>query len=566
MFDLQPLTFPQIPYGSHGTRIDLLTLLYKGAAGTLIYKQWEQINKGYFGEPITSRLPLVKAIHNELSTLLAKGQAKPTVINKIRAIRKFYDWCDRHDKDINHNTAEMLFREWAEYYYLRSNIKKEIKTNTAYYLLKNVDLVLSTALGLNFGIMRSTRLQSPIPKSQLRLTRAGKQDLSELMKFGHMLFDISNGLNLEQTFAPLPVIIKLRDGQHLQEWSGLRPDDKVIAFRKSNAAEIKSIKATREAWSKNPARRQSLINLRIQVELLIFIAQTGMNLAQAARIKNNKFRYRTDTTNILVFRAFKGRRAGEVEFKIFKEYKTYFQRYIAWRNAVTAPEDERLFPFTGSIVIPSILSVPSFEAVKRRCKRLGIKFISPRTLRFQRVNWLLRLSQDDDLVAEMAQHTKETLITQYEQPNHQIAAIQITKFYKNTDFGVTASGPGKCINISSLLATAKDISQIPLEPDCITPAGCLFCEFHRDVDSEDYVWSLTTFKTLKALELDHFIPPTKVDISHPAKFVIEKITEKLEAFSQSSELRKTWVAESELKMLEGKYHPTYDKIIQLMEL
>lgn len=565
MLEMHPLTFPEIPCGSHETRYDLLTLLYKGAAGTLLNKQWEQINSGVFGAPIMARLPLVKAIHDEISTLLALGRSHTTTLNKIRAIRTFYVWCDKYDKDIQKSSAEYLFREWIEHVYHRIYISKTLGSHSGYHIAKNADLIISKALGLRFGIMRTTRLESPDPKRRSRPPKAAKQDISEVLTFGQALFDISNELTLERTFAPLPVVISLRGGQQLTEWSGLRPEHKVIAFKKNNTAAISKVKETRAAWSDNPSRRYPIINLRIEAELLTFISQTGMNLAQAAKLRTGKFRYRTEEAEVLIFRVFKRRRAGEAEFKIYKEYKPYFQRYVEWRNAVTTPEDDRLFPFLGNGIIPSILAMPRFQALNQRFRLLGIKFIGPRTLRHQRVNWLLRLSQDDDLVAEMAQHTKQILITRYEEPNHQLAAVQITKFYKAADLGATASGPGKCVSINSKSELRANI-QSPVEPDCITPAGCLFCEFHRDLDTEDYVWSITSFKYLKALELDHFIPPVKKPTTHPVKAIIDRITEKLEAFRQSSPLRKSWVEESELKMLEGKYHPAYESIIHLMEL
>lgn len=51
-------------------------------------------------------------------------------------------------------------------------------------------------------------------------------------------------------------------------------------------------------------KRNSILNFRIEAELLIFIAQTGMNLAQAVGLKRESYRWKSDGDDVEVFRVY----------------------------------------------------------------------------------------------------------------------------------------------------------------------------------------------------------------------------------------------------------------------
>ncbi|MBI6155043.1 site-specific integrase, partial [Serratia surfactantfaciens] len=106
-------------------------------------------------------------------------------------------------------------------------------------------------------------------------------------------------------------------------------------------------------------------------------------------------------------------------------------------------------------------------------------------------------------------------------------------------------------------------------PDCINAAGCLFCIQHRDIESEDHVWSLDSLRYLKSLELARYRPPVlsqNMAAEHPALLVIERLAAKLRFFEESSEVRRLWVEESKARIREGNYHPAWDGFIRLAEL
>lgn len=90
----------------------------------------------------------------------------------------------------------------------------------------------------------------------------------------------------------------------------------------------------------------------------------------------------------------------------------------------------------------------------------------------------------------------------------------------------------------------------------------------RDVDNQDYVWSLASFRHLKALELSTSKQTSKTHrtLSQSADLVVTRITQKLKVFETSSLVRKGWVDESLERVAEGHHHPMWHGFIQLREL
>lgn len=224
--------------------------------------------------------------------------------------------------------------------------------------------------------------------------------------------------------------------------------------------------------------------------------------------------------------------------------------------------DNLLFPFINCK--DGIRTVTKFGRLKKRCREFGVPYIAPRALRKARINWLLRQSARVDITAEMAQHTTETLLSAYQLPNHQIAAVEISRFLELGNTGSQSCGPGLCSSNSSIPIAKIESSNIPT-PDCTSASGCLNCEHHRDIDSSDYVWLLQSYRHLKLIELALFRTTSSSAASHPAKGIIDVISRKLYAFSQIDETHKSWVAESEIRINEGDFHPIWDGFIRLLE-
>jgi hypothetical protein len=564
------LTFPKLAYGTHGVAHDLRTLLYCGGAHIRTNYVAGLIANGSMGQPSAERLPLVIKLHEAISAEIAKGKSHATIVGRIKAIRHFYSFCDAKGLELTLTTVGNSYHAWVEALIHRARVARDAKEMSVFRYAADVDQLLSAALDLKFGFRRQTRMRRPKNERGVLGTQADKQNLEETFEFGRMLLDISDALSAETIQGPLPLVIAFRNGNILEEWCGLRPADSLRSLQpdyenpriKANVLKVRAAYVADTSLT----TRFSLVNLRIQTELLIFIAQTGMNLTQARKLTQDEFRYQSDGDDLLLYRVYKGRRGGEADFRIYKDYRPLFERYTAWlKQVIPEIEDRRLFPFVYQHVIPSGHSSVGFNPIKKRCERLGIRYITPRALRKTRINWLLRRNVDPALIAEMAQHTQKTLIRAYQQPNHQVAAREITRFHHLTDPSIAPPGPGACIELRGGPRANIEMPPGAPTPDCVSPGGCLFCEFHRDIESLDYVWSLTSYRYLKATELGRYHPPTKGAPPHPVVAVLDRIAEKLAHFEASSQIGAQWVHEARDRILESRFHPAWDGFIQLTE-
>jgi hypothetical protein len=559
------LTFPGIQYGTFETAWDLRPLLYRGGAGTYIKLVADRMSEGNLGAPIEERISLVKRLHDHLAGKLVGGASQATIKTSISRLRTFYTWTDVTGRSATLDSVEQDYINYSEYLLHRIRALGDMRELNAYDCAACLSRMFDDVLQLKFGLLAKTRLSRPKNKKNVLGAHADKQNLEHTTAFGHCLLDITDALTLETIRGTLPVTIHFRSGQTLEEWCYLVPPGNVKSLSHPKLRHVALRR--RAAWEADTSSRtrHPLINLRIEAELLIFIAQTGMNLTQAKALTIGKFRYHSHLDGYRVYRVYKNRRGGEVEFEIYSEYRALFERYLHWREAMfPVSEGDLLFPFV--CVRGTNRSCVDFQAIQRRCKLIDVPCFRPQKLRRTRVNWLLRRTRDPRLTAEMDQHAQETLLRVYDQPHHQVAVAEISRFIVTTDpaFSIAMPGPGTCTG-SAPHPCSEAPSNAPA-PDCVSPAGCLFCDHHRDNDTEEHVWSLVTFRHFKSVELMQYHPPAKVSVVHPATAAIERITSKLKHFEASSEVRALWVQEALARVDEGDYHPKWDGFIQLMEL
>lgn len=562
--NLPDLTFPAVHYGRFETPLDLRPLLYQGGASAKANLVSTQIAQGVLGAPLIQRLPLVEKLHEHIKGNLAAGGSRGSAQITIRRLREFFAWADNAQAPLALDSVTGTYIAWTDHLLHRQRVAGDVSEIHVYQVAVCVAKVLSDVLQLRYGILSMTRMRRPSQIRPILGVKADKQNIEHTFAFGHALLDITNALSVDSIKGKLPVTIHFRTGQVIEEWLKLKPfgslktlDEKVRPSTRRNTI------AKRNAWEADTSlrTRHALVNLRIEAEMLIFIAQTGMNLEQAHTLKMNKFRYRSHLDGYQVYRVYKGRRHGEVAFDIFSEYREIFENYLAWRKAIFPEDDDGLlFPLVRA---GRETRKPSFSMVMKYCEKLGIRFVPPRELRKTRINWFLRRSQDPAITAEMHAHTQETLIRHYEQPSLQVAMAEINRFHMRTDPAITPPGPGLCI-----AAVPQAVPNAPPEatvPDCISPAGCLFCLHHRDIDSADHMWSLASYRHLKSLELARYRPPTKNNNPHPAAATVVRITNKLKQFEQSSEVRRLWVREALMRVEEDNHHPNWEGFIRLIE-
>lgn len=564
------LTFPMLEYGKNETPWDLAPLLYRGGAEAKVKTVRSEITSGALGDPLLERSELVKGLHDCLTDDLSGGGSRFSAKNKIGALRKFFQWVDQCGRPLSVDSVAEAYLGWAEHFLQRHRVEGNPTAGSLYDTASLTATMLDRVLGRSSTLLYSTRIRKPRGNGRAGNGSTGKQSLEESFSFGRFIADLCTALTYEAVTGPLPIQVELRSGSMLPIWCGLRDTEKEASprIRPQNKFQIADILRNRELRNADVSieTRYPAVNLRIEAELLMFISQTGMNLAQAHLLRIDQYHYTSHLDGYQV-RSYKNRRQGEVLFEVFSSYKQWFERYIEWRNT-WFPDDLEglLFP----LVRPGgrlALEAPQFTAISRVSTVSNVRFVRPRKLRGARINWLLRESQRPELVAEIAQHSAETLIRVYAEPNPQIAMIEITRFHQQTDPVVCSPGPGACA--TRIPESTVDAPTNAPEPDCINAAGCLFCVNHRDIESEDHVWSLSSLRVLKSLELARYRPACtdRTDnADHPAMLAVERLSAKLRFFQESSEVRRLWVEEALARMAEEDYHPAWDGFIRLAEV
>jgi len=571
------LTFPNYPYGSHQVPWNLRILFYKGAAEKSRKEAASLLEQGHFKEFSLERAKLVCAFHEAFLTLIAQGSARSSIETYLETLWRFYSWADTRELQITKKAVIDTFKEWTEYQLWRFKVKKIGSAIYSYRQSMMIANLITKALllpGLRpaKNLMAQTRMRKPSSKKKVLGTDADKQNLENTFEFGRCLKKICDDLDLSKVRGELPINIEISASKNILLLGNIiNPDLDVLAIRDAAARRIaenvrRALLPSESLMDKH--KRSKILNVRIEAELLIFVAQTGINVTQSAGLRRENFRWRTVGEGLEVFRVYKGRRDGEAIFRCYKAYKLHLEKYLKWLDETgLSKNDQRLFPIISRGIIPAAGSKVRFNSIRPVFKDLEISFIGPRELRKTRVNWLLRRSKDADLTAEQMAHSKQNLLQNYEAPHHQSAVAEIVKFHTETDRSIQAPGPGMC---ASNGATAKPLAGIGTskdapQPDCISPEGCLFCVNHRDIMTFDYCWKLASHMKIKNLEVSLYKPSKNQEV-HPGVKVIEIITAKLEAISRLSEVRSLWVKESYDNVRSGKYHPDWDGHIKLLEL
>lgn len=564
------LTFPTVTYGALETPLDLTPLLYTGGAKENRRLVAKRIAEGQLGPMRKERLKVVGEFHELLLGKLAGGGSEQTLRAEINCLRHFYSWADATSAIITTKKIESAYYQWCDSLINRIRTQKELSPQAAYIYAATVGSLIDACLGRQTAIIKQTRITMPSRQKPALSPAAEKTSLNDSAQFGRLLQDICDGLSSDIVLSGrLPIRIALRDGRFIEDWSRFpktvaAADRSPLALNTPQARFAAKRSAEKLAlWERDGTlrTRYPLANLRIEAELLMFIAQTGMNLTQAFQLRLRNFAYASHLDGYQV-KERKERKHGDVLFEIFREYRPHFERYLDWRR--------RLFPSTD-LIFPLVRvkgraenRAPDFR-LRRICRDLNISFVPPRSLRLARVNWLLRQTADPELTADLAQHSKQTLLKVYAQPSQQRAMGEIMRFWSANDpgqFEHASIAPGLC---NGHALPSPQIPRAAPTPDCSRPSGCLWCEHHRDIDSFDYVWALASFRHLKTLELALWHPPRNFKVDHPAKMAIERIAATLAAFQDSTPIRREWCAEAMIRIEEGAYHPQWNNLVQSAE-
>lgn len=565
------LLIRSISRGTRGSGHDLKRFLYRGAAGQNGRGDLDnRIAKGELGPALTERLETLESIHASIEGAPNSPNSKRSTYAKVSL---FVQWVDRQSDAtrLTKTTAKALFLDYADHLRKRVQVDKNLKLTSAIIMVNVLSKVLAPvfdpdATAAHRALRDLTSIPRPKRLKRSRGIQGDKQRLDHTFQFGHFLADVCAGLTMEAVRGSLPFEIAVAEGEKTLRLpsSGFNFDLKPNQIRDKSRRNL-ALRARAALPSHIDAKgvRSALINLRISAEMLIFISQTSMNLAQTKDLPRAEYRWQTDDEDYIVRAVYKARRQGVAKFIVFRAYRDHLNRYLAWLDALGLNGgDDRLFPSLHPVDVPPAYALPGFDSLRRHCKSLSIPFVGPRDLRKTRINWLLRRSRDPDMTAEMAAHTKEVLLRVYEEGDLHSASQEIGAYHAKTD--PTLPKPRTAPVCLKGDDAPRPLSEIPKgapQPDCVTPEGCLWCEHFRDVLAPDYCWRLASHRHLKSLEITLFNPPASQPI-HPGYLVIDRLSLKLKAVAMRSAVCADWVKDANERVREGNYHPRWAGLIE----
>lgn len=549
----------KLSYGSHSNEWDLSVFLYKGAVLENRRTILNSIKANKYGGVLRERIEFVSNLFEYFDYRITIGLSQRTIISELEKLFLFVRWCENENKYISKESIAECFIEWVNHGILvvKENKQDEYSAYKKYAVVANI-IVSSQNLEkypkTKSLLLRTNLKQSPQKKESNFIGE------SEVFAFGKLLKALVDQLTIEAIRGELSLLIKLPNKKNVYlkgnlmevnlDYEKMRSQDKELALERRRAlAENESLL--------DKYRRSNLINLRIEAELMIFISQTNMNLSQALDLKLTNFRWMIKDDEYHAFTVYKNRRQGKATFKCYKEYKDIFLRYLEWVKDVGFCEDGSLFPFMAREKLIAKETKRKLHVVRNFCKEIDFKYISSTPLRKFKANWLFENGDDTSNVFNLMSHQEGTFRKHYQIVKREKALKELSSFnsqnLKKLAIGLCSNN---CENPQSIERESNTA-----QPDCVNPEGCLFCVYHKDVISYDYCFKLISHIHLKRLEM---VLNPSLD-NHPAKFLIERINQKIDRLKSLSETQEKWIAKAQMEVQSGVYHSDWIDYILFLE-
>ncbi|MES3708622.1 hypothetical protein QC590_10300 [Pseudomonas putida] len=538
-------------------------LLYAGGAAANQNSVDRLIAAGSLGAPRPARQRLVSLFHGHFERQF-KINSRKTIKGDIYSLRQLYIECDKLGVDLNVGNVSSYYESYSldRWQQVLQGVCT-VSAETAYTQDRDMLAVINAALEIPAGVVKSAFDYSELRRRGLTGgMKVDKSSSSEGFQFGADLLDVIDSLSVGACFGELPVVIGFSDGTKYDYWGAFRTPDQLKEKAASQSLEGRSPGYVRRLARDRAKRyklinsytRASFLNIRVHAEFNLFLAQTGLNVSTAFGLPYEDYRCTTIDGGCRI-EAYKPRKESDVEVFAYSEYKDHFLKYLRWLREVYPEGCDYLFPFRSKEGARAEDYKQS--TFKKFMSRAGRKCLSAESVRKIRVNWMLRETHDPKFVAIDAQHAMRTLLETYSTPSQEIAYGEWSAFFAKRKSSRLAVLDGECTPRS-----ASPLVDSPVKPDCMNPAGCLFCDNYHGRKSLDYIWSLATYRYLKFSEFK-LIPINRDIVGSPQKMVVDRIDEIMAAFSNQDEQCRAWMEEAELRILEHNFHGNYRGLIEV---
>lgn len=495
------------------------------------------------------RKQAIKQFAKYIYSLHCFGKRSKTILCYINVLKHFIRWCDNE-----YPQAFLTIIEARRAYFLYTKMlmdevrKNSLHINSAAINQRRILSILSAIFDDNSGFLvagikkiRNSRIaaNNTIPPSEIVAQQA-------IVLYTHLFNGISKFLlNNESypfqmklpcetvwvfpghpTFATQSMLLN-RSGLKERLWVWDYTNGKILTYEEikhhySRPPRAKEMIKNAIQFLKNANSDQyhfarlNLAFLAIECFIMLFIANTGMNITPLSQLQwdtNQDFQCRKNIQH--GFKTVKHRAGGtNVEFHITNHFLPYFRRYLELRKWVLQGQNAPLFFLRDKQ--HNIKNVDNNLAIKLRVKlkKFGLVLPSARQWRAYKSDWLIRTT-DIATTALLLQNSKETVVQSYIAGSKISADNEMTAFLNGMHLKVikakqaptTEISVGHCLEYQT---PETEVSGSSIQPDCQQPEGCLFCVKYRVHADEDDIRKLCSCRyvinetrTLAASEM-HF--------------------------------------------------------------
>lgn len=236
----------------------------------------------------------------------------------------------------------------------------------------------------------------------------------------------------------------------------------------------------------NHGSRWRLASQALNVYLVLFLAATGMNWAQAINLSWSDQNYEVEATR-QGFRTIKWRAGGKrVSFELPVASLPAFRRFLELRRFLLQERQcEHLFFKSVTVAHAPRPYVTNLHGVYVMLRRLDptLSKIMPREWRAAKSDWLVR-NTDPSTAALVLQNTEKTVLRSYAEGSETVHHEELGNFLSQVASAVIArgaiveGGTLRAVGVCASFGAPKPVvaKTIPIVPDCRGAEGCLFCD------------------------------------------------------------------------------------------
>jgi len=406
-----------------------------------------------------------------------------SLVTGFLALRKWIIWLDGKRHQISLMNCTELLSEYSRY--LQGLVAgKMLMPKTVYHRLNFLYVIIADTLDTDAIKIKAKLLFPVLSESGLYSKPESSDDVQRFCAFLHGFIAsitvevIQSELSESKTITAGPYHVKL-PGQDVSYINTHVPFN---------------------------VRNYLIARLRIQAEMLRFIAVTGANLQVALNLTIGDWKNRSSDN----LSSYKARANHSVELRINKQYKIYLDRHIQFLEKALPIKPDGNTPLFPSVHFNATHRTIAASYINGRVrpvvKKLGhtssgyfnklldaqdIPRLTSRLLRKAKAQWLLRRYKGDSLATSRALgNTPAITFSHYGgKGNLVISEREWSSFWESNQTLQSSLAPGLCESPSIF----RPLSTKAPERTCMDAATCLHCKHYRGENSLDYIQRLLSF-------------------------------------------------------------------------